>query len=254
MSLNWGVLGKRTYLALIVVLGFGNNAYSLEPLPEPVEPSTVPKLVLLSPREKIPDKTNYPLPRPPKKYIDGTRLVLANDEDTAPQGPALRDLTDTLTLHQIPAVNKADRRSGKYFWHPFKGWNYCHYHTGNKHWYGWRTGGTFHWILWQEGRFWWRDDDAERWVYFDRGYWWWRGSKGPNPIQVILADGHYHACDGNGVVGDDLMKTGTEETATAPVVKPSPNPTPGGKKGGHHGGHHMGSSMQDSTGGGMAGN
>jgi hypothetical protein len=177
-------------------------------------------------------------------------MDLTNDEDTAPQGIPLMDLTDRQTLQQIPVVNKTDRQSGKYFWHPFKGWNYCHYREGKRDWYGWHTGASFHWILWWSGRFWWRDNYAQRWLYFDQGFWWWQDPKVSNQFQVFLDDGHYHACDTNGVLGDNLLRAGTEEVETAPIAKPSATTMPGAKHNGHHGGHHSGGGMPGGMGSG----
>ncbi len=212
MRFQLKVFGGRFSLGLLLVFGVVNAAYSLEPpLPEPTVPSLVPKPILLSHRDQMPDKANVPLPLPPQKYNDGSRLSLSNDQENPPLGAALQDLTDTQTLHQIPRVNKIDRKSGKYYWHPFKGWNYCHFHKGKRHWYGWRTGGTFHWILWQRGRFWWHDNHMRRWIYFDRGYWWWRGGKNSKLIQVMLPDGKYHTCGKNGVLADKPQNgTGNE--------------------------------------------
>lgn len=210
-------------------------ALGLRPTETPVP--SVPKPLILPLKERIKDSTRYSLPKPPHKYPNGTIMDLTNDEENSPQGPAVRNLNDSQVLPQIPQVNKEDNHGGKYYWHPFQGWNYVHYRDGDRQWYGWRTGETFHWILWRDGRFWWYDHYAERWLYFDRGYWWWQGPKAANQIQVFMEDGHFHVCDTNGVLGDDLMQTGTEEAVTDPVAKPSPNPTPGAKHGGRHGGH-----------------
>ena len=204
-------------------------------------PSVPPPLAPAA-KERMKDSSWHPFPRPPRKYFDGTALGLSNDEDRVPQGSALRDLTDAPTLRQIPLVNKSDGPSGRYDWHPFKGWNYCHFREGDRNWYGWRTGGTFHWMLWWAGRFWWHDLYSQRWLYFDRGYWWWQGPH-PNQFQVFLDDGHYHSCDTAGVLLDDLMRTGTEEVETGPVPKPGTSPTPGKKRSGRHAGHHRDGAM-----------
>jgi hypothetical protein len=205
------------------------------------EYSSLPRPLTITAVDKLSDSTKYNLPKPPDKYTDGTELVLMNDEDKSPQGPALQNLNNIDTLEQIASVNKADKNSNKYYWHPFKGWIYCHYRDGDRQWYGWHIGDQFHWILWWSSRFWWYDAYAERWLYFDRGYWWWQSLKKNNQIQVFLDDGHFHACDANGVLGDDLMATGVEEEVTG---SPSPKATP--RQGGKHGGHHRG-------GGGMGG-
>ncbi len=238
---------------MILLLWGAGNVFAYDLVPTETSTPTMAKPVALPAQEKIRDSTFYPLPRPPHK-VEGKVMDLTNDEDLAPQGAALWDLTDHQTLQQIPAVNKMDKRSGRYYWHPFKGWNYCHYRDGHLDWYGWHTGGSFHWILWWSGRFWWHDSYAQRWLYFDQGFWWWQDPKGANQFQLFLDDGHYHACDANGVLGDDLLRAGTEEVETAPVAKPSATTTPGAKQGGHHGGHHLGGGTPGSIGTGMDGN
>lgn len=50
--------------------------------------------------------------------------------------------------------------------------------------------------------------------------------KGKPLFQVVLKDGHYHACDSTGVLGEDLMQTGKEEVVTEPVEKPNPTRGP----------------------------
>ena len=237
-------MGRRLSWGLMLSLVMGSFAYALDSPPEKVETPTIAKPVTLSAKEKIEDKANYRLPRPPGKYIDGTKLALANEEKEAPQGPPMRILGQSSVIQQIPSTNKEDRASRKYYWHPYESWNYCHYREGDRHWYGWRTGETFHWVLWKAGHFWWHDAYAERWLYFDRGYWWWQNPKKVSEFQVYLEDGHFHACDANGVLGDDFLETGTEEIVTEPVEKSSPEKTPGEKgKGRHGGGHHGGSGM-----------
>jgi hypothetical protein len=218
----------------------------------PTETATpsVPKPLALTSQETIGDSTKYALPRPPRKYNDGTSMRLDNDEETVPQGSALLELTNPSILQSIPKVNKDDRNDGKYYWHPSATWNYCHYREGDRQWYGWRTGEAFHWLLWRAGRFWWHDKDNQRWLYFDRGYWWWRNPKIQGQFLIFLDDGHYHACDANGVLGDDLMRTGTEEVFTEPVAEPSPEATPGAKHGRHHRGGGTGGETPGNMGGG----
>jgi hypothetical protein len=190
----------------------------------------------LTPQNKVQDTSRFSRPKPPTKYIDGEVVNLTNDEESMPTGVVMLNLSDNTALEQIPEVNKADKHGNQYYWHPFKGWNYVHYRDGDRQWYGWRTGETFHWILWQDEHFWWYDTYAERWLYYDRGYWWWQNLKTPNTIQVRLDDGHYHEVDANGVLGEDLMATGTIELVTGTPV-PKTTPTAGKRHGGgHHGG------------------
>lgn len=234
---------KKWLLAGMVAVVWGTQsvlALGLTPTDTPTP--SLPKPLVFASKEKIPDKTNYSMPRSPRKYIDRSNLDLTNEENEVPQGPPIRNLGEPNAIQQVPSLNKEDRHSGRYYWHPYKEWNYCHFREGDRHWYGWRTGETFHWVLWRSGHFWWHDTYAERWLYFDRGYWWWQGPK-PHQVQVFMEDGHYHSCDSNGVLGEDLMRTGTEEIATEPVAKPSPNPTPGQKQGRRHGGLGMGGGM-----------
>jgi len=227
-------------LVLWLTLGMASHltAQGLPSLtPSPV--ASLPKPMALTMKDKIQDTSRFSRPKPPSQYIDGEVLNLTIDEDSMPAGVVMLNLSDTITLEQIPEVNKADKHGNQYYWHPFKGWNYAHYRDGDRQWYGWRTGETFHWILWHEEHFWWYDTYAERWLYYDRGYWWWQNLKTPNAIQARLDDGHYHEVDANGALGEDLMATGTVEYVTG---TPSPKTTPsaGKKHGGHRGGSGMG--------------
>ncbi len=232
-------MGGRFWTGIALLLWCASKALAYDLIPTETSTPTMAKPLALRAQEKILDSTDYPLPHPPHK-VGGTVMDLTNDENLPPQDAALRDLTDPKTLQQIPVVNKTDKQSGRYYWHPFRGWIYCHYRESHRDWYGWHTGESFHWILWRSGRFWWHDSYAQRWLYFDQGFWWWQDSKAPDQFQIFLDDGHYHACDVNGVLGDDLLRAGTEEVETAPVAKPSAATTPGTKHAGHHGGHHMG--------------
>ncbi len=234
---------KELICGLILALGLGSAANALDNPPEPGKTPTVAMPVTISSQEIIQDGNRYRLPRPPGKYNDGTDLKLTNEVNEAPRGEPMRILAQPSVAQEVPSTNKKDRDSGKYHWHPYEAWNYCHYHEGDRQWYGWRTGETFHWVLWKSGRFWWHDSYAERWLYFDRGYWWWQGSKKPVEIQVYLEDRHYHACDANGVLGDDLLETGTEEVVGEPVAKTTPYPTPVGKLGDLNSGSGLGHGM-----------
>ncbi len=224
----------RFLVAAVMVVWLGQPVWAQETIPSETPTPAIPKPESIPVKERIPDGRRFGLPRPPSKYVDGTSMDLEIDVDNPPFGPAIMNLGETSTLAQVPTVNKNDNSSGKYYWHPFESWNYCHFPTDNRHWYGWRTGNTFHWVLWWQGRLWWRDDYADRWLYFNRGYWWWQNPRKGGGFQVFLPDGHYHVCDANGALGDDLMRTGKEEVVTEPVAKPSPSPTPGGKHGGRH--------------------
>ncbi len=241
---------KYLWILLILILGGAQAARASDVTSTPTLTPTVtltpgvPKPLVFQSKDRLWDSTHFSLPHPPRKSADGAALDLANEEENAPQGPALLNLTGSVVFAQIPEVNKADNHSGQYVWHVLQDFSYCHHPDGNRNWYGWNTDGTFHWVLWWSGRFWWYDSYAERWLYFDQGYWWWQSLKNPNEIQVYMQDGHYHACDANGVLGDDLMKTGQEETVTEPVVRTTPLPTPpmnptgssGGMMGGGMGG------------------
>jgi hypothetical protein len=199
---------------------------SLQTSPAVTPAGSVPKPIVMMLKDKTPDSARFNLPKPPGRYVDDTDLDLINDADNVPKlnDAALRTLTEGDVLEQIPVVNKADKKSNRYYWHPFKGWNYVHYSEGGRQWYGWRTGESFHWLLWSAGHFWWYDRYAERWLYFDRGFWWWQSLKKTNQIQVFLDDGHFHVCDVNGVLGDDLMQTGVEEDVPDETPRPTSKP------------------------------
>ena len=234
-----GILKKYFWLLMGAVFTLANAGWAqgLPPLteisPVSLNPSSavtpgasMPKPVVMVLKDKTPDSARFNLPQPPSQYVDGADLNLANDADNVPKlnDAALRTLTEGEVLEQIPVVNKADKKSNEYYWHPFKGWNYAHIRESGRQWYGWRTGNSFHWLLWSAGYFWWYDRYAERWLYFDRGFWWWQSLKTPNQIQVFLDDGHFHVCDVNGILGEDLMQTGVEEEVPAETPQPTSKP------------------------------
>jgi hypothetical protein len=200
------------------------------------ETPTIPVPVLLKDSEKMGDSEIHPLPLPPGKNADGTPLHVA-DSVQIPRGVAIDHLADPSLFPQIAVFNKSEDKSRDYYWHSLAGVDYCHYRGGSgSHWYGWPSNGNFLWVLYHAGHFWWHDTYAERWLYFDRGCWRWQGPK-KNQFQVYLEDGHYHACDAKGVLGEDLFTLGTEEELTQPVVKETviplskqkeDNPGPGG--------------------------
>ena len=184
----------------------------------PTETPALPKPIVLKGSDKLNDSENHSIPSPPKKSADGNPLQVKNS-DQIPRGEALNNLTDSSFLSQIPGFNKSEDKSKTYYWHPLNGVNYCHFRDGSgNHWYGWQANGKFQWAFFRAGHFWWHDAYAERWLYFDRDYWWWQGSN-KNQFQIYQEDGHYHAIDTNGTLGDDLFTTGIEEEVTQPVVK-----------------------------------
>ena len=221
--------------------------FALEEPSREAQPVTIAKPLLLNKKEKIPDGENLKNPRPPQKNADGSHLAAENEEDLCPRGAAINNLADVSVFSDIQAINKAKHSSGKYSWHTLSAWNYCHFHEGGRDWYGWRTGETFHWVLFRNNRFWWRDPYAGRWLYFYEGYWWWQGGKDFQKIQVFLEDGHYHICDANGILGEDLWTTGVKEEVTEPVKKKTPTPSlDKGRPGGHWGGRGGGLGMTGS--------
>jgi len=187
------------WLVILVVVA---PVFGQDRLPEQEMTPTVPKPMQLSSRDRIRDSARYSLPNAPSEYADGSPMTVQGDWQSLPEGPAMADLTDPSALQQIPVIDHREKKPGKYYWHPYKGWFFCHILQNGRQWYGWRTGGTFHWVLWRSGHFWWRDEVADRWIYFDRGYWWWQNSHKPWNFQVCLPDGHYHACDAKGVLRD----------------------------------------------------
>lgn len=206
----------------------------------------MPKPLVLTDKERIKDDQKYDLPKPPRKGSDNQPIDLINDEDDCPMGPDMRNLIGAEVLPALVKLDKIQKDHGKYQWFGASNWDYCHYRDGDRDWYGWKTGDSFHWVLFRYGFFWWRDNYAERWLYFYQGYWWWQSAKAPVTTQVFMDDKHYHACDANGVLGDDLWTTGVVESITAPVVKPTANATPGRHRGGGH--HHGGGGMGMGTG------
>jgi hypothetical protein len=239
-------MNLRFLTLLAAMFWLGQGAFAQDAIPTETPTPALTRPMTLSVKERIPDSKHYNLPRPPSKYIDGTAMELDIDVDNPPFGPPILNLSDSTTLPQVPGVNKSDSSSGKYYWHPFEGWNYCHFKKDGLDWYGWRTGDAFHWVLWWDGRFWWHDEYAERWIYFNQGCWWWQNPRKLGNFQVFLQDGHYHVCDANGALGDDLMRTGKEEIVTEPIEKETPYGHkggdalggPGGGGGGSFGGMH----------------
>ncbi len=213
---------KRYWAAVFALLCIGIDipiVLGQDLAPTPTEATTVPKPLVLKSREKMRDSESHRFPKPPKTNPDGTPWKEVND-DKAFWGPALTNLIDPTFFQGIEDFNKNEKKSGNYYWHKFQAWDYCHYRDGSgNQWYGWRTGSLFHWVLLAYGRFWWHDTFAERWLFFDKGYWWWQSGSKNSEIQVYLEDGHYHACNAEGVLGEDLMETGKQEVATKPVEK-----------------------------------
>jgi hypothetical protein len=206
------------------------EAQDLSPLNQ--KTPSVPKPLSIPLSEKLKDSIKLSQPKAPGKDIDGNPFEEINT-DKLPQGPAIYTLSNPDYLTRIEKIEKTENKPGKYYWFSIDTWDYCHYRdwSGNR-WFGWKTGPDFHWILFKANHFFWRDNYAERWLYFDKGYWWWQGSMA-NDYQVFLEDGHYHNCDANGVLGDDLLTTGTQEVVTNPL--PTGTPTNGSRKGpGHH--------------------
>jgi hypothetical protein len=188
------------------------------PTPTPGETIRIPKPILLKGSERLGDSDYLLSPNAPRKGPDGIPWKVEADDHT-PRGTAMANLEDPAFFNQIGDWNKTEVKPKVYYWHDFNGTPYCHFRdrSGN-HWYGWAEGTAFRWALYRSGRFWWHDDYAERSLYFDRGYWWWQGHE-KDQYQVYLEDGHYHVCGADGVLGEDLFTTGTEEVATQPVEK-----------------------------------
>ncbi len=191
----------------------------------------IPKPNVLKASDWLSDSEYHSDPSAPRKGPDGTPWkVEANDH--TPRGAAIAQMAEPDFFNQIGDWNKSEIKPRTYYWHAFNGTNYCHLRDGSgNQWYGWVEGPAFHWVLYRSGHFWWHDSYAERSLYFDRGYWWWQGRR-KDQFQVYLEDGHYHVCGPDGVLGDDLFTTGTEEVATQPVEKdPTPTSKPGDDSG-----------------------
>jgi hypothetical protein len=176
----------------------------------------VPKPLFLKSKSKIP--VNLKSPVPPTKGEDGSPLKVTEDADI-PRGAVMEALTNPTAAAQIKRFNQAERKRDWYYWHASNVWNYCHYRDKKRnHWYGWKTGEAFHWVLYQGGCFWTHDAIAGRWLYFYKGYWWWPNDKDSGKIQVYMDDGHYHLCDSNGALGQDLGPTGNPMAADEPTL------------------------------------
>jgi hypothetical protein len=201
------------------------------PTPTPNEAIQIPKPIVLKGSDRLSDSEAHSSPQAPPKGFDGTPWK-AEADDHIPRGAAMAQMEESTFFSQIGDWNKSEIKPRTYYWHAFNGTDYCHYRdaAGNQ-WYGWAEGSSFRWALYHLGHFWWHDDYAQRSLYFDRGYWWWQGHR-KDQFQVYLEDGHYHVCGSDGLLGEDLFTTGTEEVATQPVEKdPTPISTPGDDSG-----------------------
>lgn len=214
---------KYFLVGLAMAFGMVQPVFAQDSTPTETPTPALSKPVSLSAKERLSDSRRYGLPAPPAQLNDGTPVTLENDVDDAPSSQAMAGLVDPSSLDPMASANKDETTSGKYYWHSFKAGNYCHVKKDGQDWYGWRTGDGFEWALWWGGRFWWHDNYAERSLYFNDGSWWWQSPKKAGNYQVFLPDGHYHVCSAQGVVGDDLMRTGTEEVETQPVEKETPS-------------------------------
>ncbi len=188
------------------------------PTPLSGEATRIPTPMGLKGSDRLSDSEYHSSPFAPRKGPDGNTWKIQAD-DQIPRGLAMINLAAPALFDQIENWNKAEIKPRVYYWHSLNGTDYCHFRdkSGNQ-WYGWAEGPAFRWALYRSGRFWWHDSYAERSLYFDRGYWWWQGHR-KDQYQVYLEDGHYHVCGIDGVLGDDLFTTGTEEVATQPVEK-----------------------------------
>ncbi len=178
----------------------------------------IPKPIVLKDSDRLGDSEFRSNPKAPMKGFDGNSLQIEVD-DRIPRGLAMIQMEEPAFSLQMEDWNKSEKKPRVYYWHTYMGIDYCHYRGGSgTEWYGWAEGSAFRWVLYHSGHFWWHDGYAERSLYFDRGYWWWQGKR-KDQFQVYLEDGHYHVCGPDGVLGDDLFTTGTEEVATQPVEK-----------------------------------
>jgi hypothetical protein len=170
---------------------------------------------------KLNDSDHRHVPHAPKIGPTG-KAISVDVDDHIPRGASLDNLSSAEAVSLIDGFNQTDTKSEQALWHAIGAVNYCHYRDGDNQWYGWRTGPDFHWVLFRGELPWYHDRFADRWLYYDRGNWWWQGDDKKNPVQVYLEDNHYYACNANGVVGDNLGTTGTEEVVTKPIVKETP--------------------------------
>jgi hypothetical protein len=213
------VFGQEPTPTVVATPGDSPTADRMEtPTFTPGETTRIPKPIFLKEAERLGDSEFVASPNAPRKGPDGNPWEVEADDHT-PRGAAMANLEDPVFLNQINDWDKTETKPKVYYWHSFNGTNYCHFRdrSGNP-WYGWAEGPAFRWALYRSGHFWWHDDYAERSLYFDRGYWWWQGPV-KDQYQVYLEDGHYHVCGADGVLGEDLYTTGTEEVTTQPVEK-----------------------------------
>lgn len=204
----------------ISLLAFFGTGWAQEDSPTATAtPFSTP--LVLKPHVKLSDGDHRVLPRAPKKGPTG-KAINVDTDDHIPRGSLMDKLADSAALTLIDGFNKLDTKSQQANWHEINGTLYCHFRDGDNDWYGWRTGPEFHWVLSRGGLFWFHDRFADRWLYYDQGTWWWQVEDKQNPIQVLLEDNHYYACDGKGVLGSNLGTTGQEEVVTKPIVKETP--------------------------------
>lgn len=170
-------------------------------------------------KDRIDDHADLRYPKPPLLDQKESDQGLVNDQDHCPQDASFQTLSGLDLVKELKDLSRSDNSTCTYYWPRLGGQDYCYYRVGERHWLGWRVGPLFHWVLFWKGHLWWHDIFAERWIFFEGGHWWWQ-SEGDKPtFHIYLPDGHYHVCDVNGSLGDDMGATGKVETITEPRPK-----------------------------------
>jgi len=103
--------------------------------------------------------------------------------------------------------------SGRFFWHRFGGYPYCHTFFDGVDWYGFYFGSAFFWTRYYDSYWWWYDPVYARWVFWYNDYWWWPG---PDNELYVYMDNNYFPYDSERQVA----------TVKRPQVMQPPTATP----------------------------
>lgn len=95
--------------------------------------------------------------------------------------------------------NVTENMPGRYYWHAYNGFNYCHYYYGGYHWYGWYFGNSYFWTRYWGNHFWWYDPVYFRWCYWWDGGWWWQDPYHINVVYVYDNGNYVSTSAGAGV-------------------------------------------------------
>jgi hypothetical protein len=78
---------------------------------------------------------------------------------------------------------------GRYYWHHYGDFDYCHYNDRwGHHWYGWYYGDDCFWTAYADNLWWYYDDSYARWYFWSHGAWCWEASLEPTVVYEAAPD------------------------------------------------------------------